>query len=423
MKFRVKKSDIKGSIEIPGSKSHTIRALFLAALADKKSKVLKPLISDDTKSALNTCRAIGGKVDEIEGGYSVEGLNGRPKVPDNVIDVGNSGTTLNISLGTSSLIEGYTIFTGDHQIRSRPVGPLIEALNCLGAQIFCAKNNGKPPVVVKGKAKGGETKIDAVSSQFLSSLLINCPLMEKDTTIEVTRLFEKPYVDITLLWLDKLGIKYENHDYKSFKVFGNQSYKSFTQVIPADFSSATFFLVLAAITGGELELKNLDMTDPQGDKLVIKILEEMGSEIRIKKESIIVKGKKLTGREIDMNSIPDALPAMAVAGCFAEGTTKLLNVPQARLKETDRIKVMFEELTKMGADIRELDDGLKIRQSRLKPCIVNGHHDHRIVMALAVAGLNLGDETLIETAEAAAVTFPDFHELIKKCNGNITVEK
>ncbi|MBN2547470.1 MAG: 3-phosphoshikimate 1-carboxyvinyltransferase, partial [Spirochaetes bacterium] len=353
----------------------------------------------------------------------IEGLNGKPKVPDNVIDVGNSGTTLNISLGTSCLIDGYTIFTGDNQIRSRPVGPLIDALNNLGANIITAKNNGKPPLFVKGRAKGGHTKLDAVSSQFLTSLLINCPLMEKDTTIDLIRLFEKPYVDITLWWLDKLGIKYENHDYKSFKVFGGQKYKAFVQTIPADFSSATFFLVLAAITGGEIELKNLDMTDPQGDKLVVKILEDMGAEIKIKKESIIIKGKNLKGSEIDMNSIPDALPAMAVLGCFAEGETKLLNVPQARLKETDRIKVMFEELSRMGADIKELDDGLIIKQSKLKPCTLNGHHDHRIVMALTVAGLNLGAETLIETAEAASVTFPNFNELIKNCRGNITMEK
>ncbi|HPO50186.1 MAG TPA: 3-phosphoshikimate 1-carboxyvinyltransferase, partial [Spirochaetota bacterium] len=136
-------------------------------------------------------------------------------------------------------------------------------------------------------------------------------------------------------------------------------------------------------------------------------------------EKILVQKVLVRGIDIDMNAIPDALPALAVAGCFAKGETKLLNVPQARLKETDRIRVMFEELSKMGADIEELEDGLIIRESELKPAEVYGHKDHRIVMALAIAGLCLNGETAIDTAEAASVTFPSFPELIKKCGGNI----
>ena len=161
------------------------------------------------------------------------------------------------------------------------------------------------------------------------------------------------------------------------------------------------------------------MSDTQGDKLVLSILESMGAKISIKDNTISVKGNGLKGREIDMNSIPDALPAMAVAGCFAEGETRLLNVPQARLKETDRISVMYEELRKMGADIEELPDGLVIRQSKLKGCPVEGHDDHRIVMALAVAGLNIEGETKISTAEAMSVTFPEFVDLTQSCGGNI----
>ena len=419
MKFKVTKSDIKGIIEIPGSKSHTIRSLFFASLANGVSKVKKPLISGDAISALNTCKIFGSKVTEEGDTYIIEGFGGNPSVPNDVINVGNSGTTLNIALSTSSLIDGYTVFTGDHQIRNRPVGPLADALNNLGAVITCTKQNGKPPVIIKGKAKGGITELDGVSSQFLTSLLINAPLFEKETIVKMSRLYEVPYVDITLWWLDKLGIKYENDNYKTFNILPNQSYKSFEQIIPADFSSATFFLVLAAISGGKIELKNLDMTDPQGDKFVVSILQEMGAKVEIKENSIIIEGKNLEGTEVDMNSIPDALPAMAVAACFAEGETKLINVAQARLKETDRIKVMYQELSKMGANIKEVEDGLIISKSNLKPAIVNGHHDHRVVMALAIAGLNINGETVIDTAEAASVTFPDFSNLIISCGGKI----
>lgn len=422
MKFKVYKSDIKGEVDIPPSKSHTIRAFFFATLAEGRSKIIKPLISDDALSALNACKLFGAQVEQYEDYFQITGINGNPVVPEDVINVGNSGTTLRIATGTASLIEGYTVFTGDHQIRNRTLLPLIEALNNLGATIISTKNNGKAPVIVKGKAKGGYTTLDAVSSQFLTSLLINCPLMEKDTEIELIRLYEKPYVEMTLWWLDRFGIKYENENFERFKVYSNQKYKPFEITVPADFSSATFFLVLAAISGGEIKLNNLDMSDPQGDKMVVKILEEMGAKVKIENNSIIIKGEKLKGIEIDMNSIPDALPALAVAGCFATGETRLLNVPQARLKETDRIKVMYEELKKMGADIKELEDGLIIKESKLKSTKVNGHHDHRVVMALSIAGLVLDGITEVDTAEAASVTFPTFVETVKRCNGNILVE-
>ena len=419
MKFTATKSEIKGSIEIPGSKSHTIRALFFSSLADGKSEIIKPLKSDDTLSAVKACRAFGSKIEESNHGYNITGFNGNPNIPDNIIDVGNSGSTLRFAVSTASLIDGYTVFTGDEQIRNRPIQSLLDALNNLGAKTICTRQNGKAPLIIRGKIKGGYTKLDSITSQYLTSLLINSPLFEKDTTIELIRLNEIPYIDITLWWLNKLGIQYNNDNYKFFHIPCNQKYKPFNQQIPGDFSSATFFLVLAAISGGTIELKNLDMSDPQGDKHVIKILEDMGAEIIINNKTIIIKGKNLKGREIDMNSIPDALPAMAVAGCFAEGETKLLNVPQARLKETDRIAIMNKELSKMGAKIKELDDGLIISQSNLKNADVYSHNDHRIAMALTLAGLNVKGKTVINSAEAVSITFPTFSKLIKKCGGKI----
>ena len=191
--------------------------------------------------------------------------------------------------------------------------------------------------------------------------------------------------------------------------------------IPGDFSSATFFIALAAISGDEIVLENLDINDPQGDKMVLSILESMGAKVEYRESCIVVKGDRLTGMEIDMNYIPDALPAMAVVGCFAEGETRLVNVPQARIKETDRISVMCHELRKMGASVSELPDGLIIRKSRLKGCEVDGHHDHRVVMALTVAGLNAEGDTLVKTAEAINVTFPDFAYLVKRCGYDINV--
>ncbi|MCX7922312.1 MAG: 3-phosphoshikimate 1-carboxyvinyltransferase [Clostridia bacterium] len=419
MLLRVKKSETSGKVRIPGSKSHTIRAVFIASLADGKSEILNPLISDDALSAVEVCRALGAEIEITEDKFIVQGFNGVPKTPDDVVNVGNSGTSLRLGVMAAALGEGCTVFTGDYQIRRRQLGPLIAALNNLGANVFSTRDNGMAPVVIKGRLKGGKTELDAVTSQYLSSILINAPLLENDTEVFLTRLNEVPYVEITMWWLDKQGIKYNNNNFKSFLIKGGQKYKPFNMTIPGDFSSATFFAVLAAISGGEITLENLDMSDTQGDKQVLSILESMGAKVSVRTDGIVIKGDTLVGREIDMNSIPDALPAMAVAGCFAEGETRLVNVPQARLKETDRIRVMYEELTKMGADIEELPDGLIIRKSKLKGCRVSGRDDHRVVMSLAIAGLNIEGETVIETAEAMNVTFPEFKDYIAACGGDI----
>lgn len=419
MYLKVSNSNVSGRISIPGSKSHTIRALFFAALAEGKSKIKNPLISSDSASAVNLCKSFGATYDYTNNIFIAEGIGNSPKVPENIIDVGNSGTSLRLGLMTAALVQGYTVYTGDYQIRKRPIGPLVQAINNLGGEAFTTRGNECAPVVVKGRAKGGFTKLDAVTSQYLSSILLNAPLLEKDTHIEVTRLNEVPYVEMTLWWLDRFGIKYTNDNMKEFYISGQQNYSNFECTIPGDFSSATFFMVLSAIQGQEITLENLDMSDPQGDKNVVAILEDMGAKVTYGKNSITIKGQKLHGRTIDMNSIPDALPAMAVAACFAQGETRLVNVPQARLKETDRISVMCTELSKMGADIKELPDGLIIRESSLKGCNVNGHDDHRIVMSLAIAGLNATGETIIDTAEAMNVTFPSFVDCIKNCGGKI----
>lgn len=417
MIMKLQKSKIKGCLKIPGSKSHTIRALFMASLAEGKSVIRNPLISDDTLSAVRTCQSFGAQISMKDDYFIVEGFGGKPKVPEDVINVGNSGTTLRISMMVAGLADGITVFTGDEQIRNRPLQPLIDAMNNLGASVYTTRGNGMAPVIVKGPLSGGETLLDAVTSQYLSSILISAPLLKNDTTVTITRLNEVPYVEMTLWWLDRQNIAYENDNFKTFKIRGRHVYSPMEVTIPGDFSSASFFLVLAAISEGELLLENLDMNDVQGDKQVVHILESMGAKIEINRSGIKIKGGRLLGKTIDMNAIPDALPILAVAGCFAEGETRLLNVPQARLKETDRIAVMYRELKKMGADIEELPDGLIVRKSNLMGCSVNGHGDHRIVMSLAVASLCSEGETTVDTAESVNVTVPEFPEMIAKCGG------
>lgn len=415
---------LKEEVVIPGSKSHTIRGVIIGSLAKGVSKIKSPLKSADTMASVNGCRQLGAGIDTSGDDWVIEGFNGKPCNPGKPLDLANSGTSLNLLAGVVSLGGFETVLDGDESLRTRPVQPLLDALTLLGAKGESLKNNGNPPVKIKGKIKGGRTQVNGISSQFVSSLLVSTPLAEQDTEIDVVNVREIPYIEMTLKWLDERGILYErSNDFTNFKIKGNQEYKPFEKAIPADWSSATFFLVAGAITKSDVLLKGLDVDDVQGDRMVMEHLKKMGADIRMEKDGIRIKGCRMKGAELDLNNTPDALPALAVLGCFAEGTTRIYNVAHARIKETDRIRVMAEELSKMNADVRETEDGLIIRQSNLKGTGVNGHHDHRVVMALSLAGLIAGGTTKITTAEAVNVTFPDFVELMKKTGAKINEEE
>lgn len=428
MILTVKTSCLSGVVEIPGSKSHTIRAVAIASLANGTSRIHKPLISSDALSAVDCYRALGAEIDtKNDDLWVIKGINGQINPIETRIDVGNSGTTMNLAIGTCALISPKTevLLTGDHQIQKRPVGPILNAVKDLGANGHTHKNNGCPPLTISGKLRGGKTTLECKSSQYLSSLLLACPLAEGDTEIAVPLLYEPDYARITLDWLDKQGIQYEMKDDLSwFRIPGGQKYTAFDLPIPADFSSATFFLCAGALAGEEILIQGLDFEDSQPDKAVAEYLIAMGADLSCHKNGIRVGRSELVGCEIDMNRTPDALPAMAVTACFAEGETRLVNVPQAREKETDRIACMAKELAKIGADIDELPDGLVIRGhaggSNLTPGLVHGYGDHRIVMAMSIAGMALDDEMTIDTAEAMNVTFPEYVTLMTQLGAKMT---
>jgi 3-phosphoshikimate 1-carboxyvinyltransferase len=425
MKLITGKSRLRGTVSIPGSKSHTIRAVAIASLASGESLIREPLDSSDTRAAVDCYRALSAAIDVSDPKlWKVRGTGGEIMPPQEIIDVGNSGTTLRVAMGSAALAPAgrTTKFTGDEQIQTRPVGPLMDALNDLGAKCVSLRGNGKVPVEIAGKLAGGKTTIAATTSQYLSSLLLCTPLASQDTEIDVTLLNEPGYVQMTLDWLDKQRTEYENQQMRKFTVKGNQSYKAFDAKVAADFSSATFFLCAAALCADEVTLLGLDFADSQPDKAVVDYLKAMGADVAVSRDSVTIKASPLRGAELDMNATPDALPAMAVTAAFAEGTTKLLNVPQARSKETDRIKCMAEELGKMDVDVEELPDGLIINGSRLKPAELCGRADHRIVMALALAGLNMEGQCSIDTAEAMSVTFPDYVALMRSLGADMQMK-
>ncbi len=423
MEIVCKKSNLSGELRVPGSKSQVVRALVLATLAEGNSKIINPLLSDDSAACIVGCRAFGADVLEKESLIEVTGTRGKPRTPSVDVYLGNSGISNSFLAGVAAHAKGPSVLTGGESLRARPFSPLCDGINDLGAKAESFEDTGRPPLVVSGYLEGGFTEIDGVNSQPVSSLLVNAALAKSDTEINVTNPNETPYVEMTLKWLSEQGIKYKAaKDFSSYKVRGGQEYKSFEKVIPADWSSACFSLCAAAITpNSEVLVKGLDFSEAQGDKEIINLLKKMGVEIKIVSEGVRVCSTNLQGTEIDLSKTPDALPILAVVGCFAEGETRLVNVAHARIKETDRIKSMSEGLRKMGAVIEELSDGLVIKKSKLHGASLNGYNDHRTIMSLAIAGINADGVTKISTVEGINKTYPSFVNSMKKLGAQMEV--
>lgn len=421
MKLAVRPSRLRGEIAVTGSKSHTIRGITAALAANGKSTLVAPLESADTRSTLAAAKLLGAKVVERDGEWVITGTGGVFVDPGRTLDLGNSGTGMRMLTSFCARQEFAIGFDGDASLRTRLMAGLFEALKPLGCQVESA--NGKCPFTVRGPLKGGATRVDGTTSQFLTSLLFMLPTLKEDSTVDLAFLNEKPYIEITLAWLDMLGIRYEKSaDMLHWRIPGGQSIPAFRRVIPADFSTAAFPLCAGALAGDGVVIRNLDFSDAQGDKKVFAYLERMGATIEHGAELTVKPTRgKLKGCTIDMNETPDALPMLSVVAALAEGETRLVNVAQARIKETDRIAVMTSELTKMGADVEELPDGMIIRGGTLRGAEVSSHADHRIAMALAIAGLVAKGETVIDEAEAASVTYPDFVRDFQRLGANFTL--
>ena len=413
MRLSVNKHMISGAVSVPGSKSHTIRALVIATLAKGTSIIKSPLVSADTLSSLSAASALGAWIKRGDDSvWTISGTGGNLLPPAGTINMGNSGTGIKLFAAMASLSPHKIAFDGDDSLRSRPMNPLLEALALLGVKSLAAEG-GKCPFHVQGPMQGGQTLVEGKSSQYLSALLLSAPLAPNDSVIIVDHLNEVPYVDITLDWLRRQQIEFRRTpDYSRFEIPGKQMFKPFSVQIPGDFSSACFPMVAAAVTGGALTLDNLDFKDAQGDQKVVDYLIQMGAKITRTENGIQLKaGTKLKAVELDLNDTPDALPILCVAAACARGRSVFKNVAQARIKETDRIHCMRVELEKMGIQVEEFEDGLAVTGGKLHGAVVDSYLDHRIAMSLAVAGLAVEDPqetTVIDGAECISVTYPGF---------------
>lgn len=424
MRYHIKPSTLHGNITVPSSKSHTLRAILFASLAHGRSIIRRYLPSPDTYAMIHACRLLGADIDVTDQALTILGTSGKPLTPSDVIDAGNSGQVLRFVAAVAALTPGYAIITGDHSVRTnRPVQPLLEGLQHLNVFAVSAQGNGSAPIIIKGPMQGGVTHLHGEDSQPVSALLIACAFAKQSTTINVINPGEKPWVELTLDWFKRLGIAYERQGYTQYTVMGNTAYDGFEYTVPGDFSSCAFPLVAALLTGSELYLHNLDMNDTQGDKALIPVLQEMGAAIVINSSDNILHVKPsqaLVGTTIDVNNYIDAVPILAVVGCFAKGETVITGAAIARKKESDRLAAITYALQKMGADIQELEDGLIIRPAPLCGTTVPSFDDHRIAMALAVAALSAQGETIIENAQCVEKSYPDFMASMQSLGAEMT---
>lgn len=425
MNYQVKKSVLKGKTAIPGNKSGTARGIIFGSLASGQTTLYNPLTNLDSYSIVKMMESLGAEINtEDDSKWIIKGIDGKLKVPECVLDAENSGTGFYFALAVCSLIPGYSVLTGDYQICYRPTQPMIDAINNMGGEAFSTRGEGTAPIVVKGPIKGGEISFPGVNSQWMTPFLSVCPLLENDTIIHETNLLERPYVDMTIGMLKRAGIEIENRNYDEFIIKGNQKFKPFEYELPGDWGTSGYPMIATAITkGSNVTFTGLNINDFAGEKAFVKILQDMGADVTVVDEGkggITVKGGcHLKGIEIDCSGTPDAVPILAVLGCAAEGKTILNNIGACRLKETDRAKSIKEELTKMGAKFEETENSLTIYHSPLVGTKLDGHHDHRIVMASTVAGMIAEGVTEVAHAEYSAVSFPNFFELMTKLNANL----
>lgn len=428
-RYCVVPSKLHGEVAAPPSKSQTLRAILFGALAKGTSTIRHYLDSPDTTSMIQACRAFGASIDIFPEVLSITGVGGAIAYTEDVINAGNSGIVLRFCTAVGALSSLPVVITGDHSIRhQRPMKPLLDALRELHVSAESMRGDFFAPIIVKGPLLSGKVVIRGEDSQPISALLIASAFSkEGGVDIEVINPGEKPWVGLTLDWFDRLGIAYSHKDYYQYHIPGNSLPKGFEYTVPGDCSSAAFPIAAALVTGSEITVTNIDMDDPQGDKELFRVFQEMGAQFDIdaKNKSIHVRksDKPLRGCTVDINNFVDAISVLAVVSCFAEGVTVLTNAAVARNKECNRIQCIQEELRKMGACIEETEDGLRITCSKLTGTRLFSHRDHRMAMSLVVAALGSSEkESIIEKIECVSKTFPSFLHDFKNLGAAIEVE-
>jgi len=417
---------LKGAVKAPPSKSLTHRVFIAATLSPGSSVIRNPLICEDTLATIDACRMLGARIREKETNvFEVQGCS-KILTPEDVIYCHDSASTIRFLTPVCALAEGISVLTGGKGLRKRPIGPLLDAMRQLGVQCYSARGNGYPPVIVFGGGiKGGEASITGdVSSQFISGLLFATPMAHDDTDIHVSTVLEsKPYVKITINVLRSHGIEVEaDPDYRSFHVPHNQRYSPSNHTVEGDYSSAAFLLAAAAITDSKIRVANLRQDSPQGDRVIVDLLEKIGVKIRLGKDFVEVEGIKthLQPFNVDLRDNPDLIPVCVVLACFAHGKSAIHGIKRLRFKESDRVTALLENLARTGAEVQVVNDAIEIEGGqKLHGAEFNPHEDHRIAMACIILALGAEGTSVIRGVECINKSYPNFLRDMKSIGANL----
>lgn len=419
MKALLSKSRIEGRVKAPPSKSYTIRGLMCAALAQGESEVVSPLASDDTEAASRVLGKLGVDIRQEGDVWRVSG--GELRKPDGDLFCGDSAATLRFVTAICSVVPGRCRLTAGTSLSKRPVEPLIKALKQLG--VDCSSTGGLPPVVVEGgRMKGGLAEMPGdISSQFVSALLFAAPLAEEGMKIRLTTPAEsKPYISMTLECLKSFGIKVmASDDLREFQV-ERQAYRPARYRVEGDWSSASYFLALGAVSGS-VTVENLNMKSLQGDRVLLELVRKMGARVERQGDSATVSKARLNAIRADLSDCIDLLPTLAVLAGTAQGVSELTGIERARIKESNRVAALREGLEKMGIKTKEEQDRLTITGSEPKAAVIDPKGDHRIAMAFSVLG-SLAGNTVIDSAECVSKTYPTFWEELKRIGGEVKID-
>ena len=415
---------LKGVLKAPPSKSYTHRAIIVGSL-DEHTNIINPLFCDDTIATINVMKKLGAFINRVSGdtdSLSICGFQRNPKIKGRVLNVEESGTLLRIALPLVALAKGKYTVLGEGTLRERPNKPIVDSLRFWGVDISGRGEAHKLPITIdsNGLLKGGDITVSGrMSSQTISSLLIAASLAQQKTTVYIKdQLVSRPYVDITVDVLKWMGIRIKNTGYKSFKVYPRAELKvRGDYIVHGDFSSAAFLMAAACLVPSDVTITDL-CRDKQGDRAIINILRRMGAVIEYKNDVVRIKGPfELRGIAVDCSDTPDLVPILAVLGCFANGKTRIYNIEHLIYKESNRIAMPALELSKLGARIGFTKREIFIKHSRLASASVEPHNDHRLAMALAVAGLRVG--LTLKSPCCVAKSYPNFFSDLRKLGAQL----
>jgi 3-phosphoshikimate 1-carboxyvinyltransferase len=418
MRVRIPKQDaVHATFQAPPSKSGTHRAFITASLAKGNSFIQRPLYSNDTEVTRRTLAAWGVSISDTPDGVSVRGSEGILHcTPDQRMDMQDSGTTMRFCVSLALLCHNPVILDGSTRMRERPVGPLVRALNTLGARIVSLEREGYPPLRIEGVLKGGEVVISGKeSSQYISSLLLAAPYATDDVTLRCEEIpVSRSYIDITLSIMQHFGVVCERDGYLSYHVPSGSPYRGSNYVVEGDFSSAAYFMAIAAVCGGSVLVKGLDPSSTQGDRIFTDLLASMGCRVQWKMEGVeISRHDDLNGITVDLSSAPDIVQTVSMVAARASSPTTITGVAHLRLKESDRLRATAEILRKFGAEVRVTDDTITILPAVLHGGVVDPGNDHRTAMSAAILGLGIGGVTILQ-AECVNKSFPEFWSQLRE---------